>query len=53
MSEERGRLAHLPQDLTILFVALRVCGVIDWSWYLLYLPLLLSYGIANVIRVLR
>ena len=24
--------------LTILFIALKLCGVIDWSWFLIMLP---------------
>jgi hypothetical protein len=31
--------------LTILFIALKLLGVIDWSWWLVLLPELIAVGI--------
>jgi ABC-type nickel/cobalt efflux system permease component RcnA len=31
--------------LTIAFIILKLCGVIDWSWWLVFLPLIISIGL--------
>lgn len=31
--------------LTVLFVVLKLVGVISWSWWLVLSPLLISFGI--------
>ena len=31
--------------LTIAFVVLKLCGVISWSWWLVFLPLIISIGL--------
>ena len=28
--------------LTVLFIALKICGVIDWSWFLVILPFIVQ-----------
>ena len=33
------KLIDLDTALTVLFVALKLCGVIDWSWWWVTLPL--------------
>lgn len=35
--------------LTIAFIVLRLCGVIDWSWWLVLLPTLISIALPIVI----
>ena len=35
--------------LTIVFIALKLCGVIDWSWWLVLLPL---YGPLTLLLLL-
>lgn len=30
--------------LTIAFVVLKLCGVINWSWWFVFLPLIISIG---------
>lgn len=32
--------------LTVLFVALKLIGVIDWSWFTVFSPLLVGAGMA-------
>lgn len=32
--------------LTVLFVALKLIGVIDWSWFTVFSPLLVGVGMA-------
>lgn len=31
--------------LTIAFIVLKLCGVINWSWWLVFLPLIISIGL--------
>jgi Flp pilus assembly protein TadB len=38
--------------LTILFIALKLCGVISWSWVWVLSPLWISFGICLVILVI-
>lgn len=35
--------------LTVLFVALKLIGVIDWSWFTVFSPLLVGVGMAIMI----
>ena len=35
--------------LTIAFIVLRLCGVINWSWWLVLLPTLISIALPIVI----
>jgi hypothetical protein len=32
----------LPTILTVVFAVLKLCSVIAWSWWLVFLPLILS-----------
>lgn len=38
--------------LQILFIALKLCGVIDWSWWWVLAPLWISFGIVIIIIVI-
>jgi hypothetical protein len=40
------RGTSLPTLLTLLFVALKLCDVIDWSWWWVLSPILITVGIA-------
>ena len=35
--------------LTIIFVIAKLWDVIDWSWWLVFLPILISFGIVFLI----
>lgn len=35
--------------LTIIFVVLKLVGVITWSWWIVFLPLIISVGIYVII----
>ena len=35
-------MALLPLLLTVLFVGLKLAGIIDWHWFLVVLPAILS-----------
>ncbi len=37
--------------LTVLFIGLKLCGVIDWSWWWVLSPTLISFAIALVVLV--
>lgn len=38
--------------LTIAFIILKLCGVINWSWWLVLLPLIISIGLPIAIILL-
>lgn len=38
--------------LTIVFVVLKLCGAIDWSWWLVLLPLIILGGILALVGLL-
>lgn len=38
--------------LTVLFAILKLLGVISWSWWIVFLPLLLVYGLGAIILVI-
>ena len=39
------RGTSLPTLLTVLFIALKLCGVIDWSWWWVLSPIPITLGI--------
>ncbi len=43
------RGTSLPTLLTVLFIALKLCGVIDWSWWWVLSPIPITVGIALVV----
>jgi len=36
----------LPTLLTVLFIALKLCGIIDWSWWWVLSPIPITVGVA-------
>ena len=36
----------LPTLLTVLFIALKLCGIIDWSWWWVLSPIPITLGVA-------
>lgn len=42
----------LAAFLTALFAILKISGVISWSWWIVFLPLILLYGLGAVILVI-
>ena len=43
---------ELAAFLTALFAILKLLGVITWSWWLVFSPLILVYGLSAVILVI-
>jgi uncharacterized membrane protein len=41
----------LPGILTIIFVLLKAFGVIDWSWWIVFSPVLISFAVVAVVFV--
>ena len=39
------RGTSLPTLLTVLFIALKLCGIIDWSWWWVLSPIPIVLGI--------
>ena len=42
------RGTSLPTLLTVLFIALKLCGIIDWSWWWVLSPIPIVIGVALV-----
>jgi len=42
------RGTSFPTLLTVLFIALKLCGVIDWSWWWVLSPIPITLSIALV-----
>lgn len=38
--------------LTALFATLKILGVISWSWLIVFLPILLVYGLGALVLVI-
>lgn len=43
----------LLEVLTIIFVVLKLLGVITWSWWIVFLPLIVSAGLYVIILTLH
>jgi hypothetical protein len=43
------RGTSFPTLLTVLFIALKLCGVIDWSWWWVLSPIPITIGIALMV----
>ena len=39
------KFGGLSTLLTIVFVVLKLTGVITWSWWLVFLPMIISWGL--------
>ncbi|QXM18587.1 hypothetical protein Phab24_id142 [Acinetobacter phage Phab24] len=37
--------------LTIVFITLKLTGVITWSWWLVFLPMIISFGLWLIIML--
>lgn len=42
----------LAAFLTTLFAVLKLLGVISWSWWIVFLPLILVYGFGAVVLLI-
>jgi len=42
------RGTSLPTLLTVLFIALKLCGIIGWSWWWVLSPIPITMGVAVV-----
>ncbi|MCC4326088.1 hypothetical protein LMB33_05555 [Limosilactobacillus reuteri] len=42
----------LAAFLTVLFAILKILGVISWSWWIVFLPLIAVYGLGAIILVI-
>jgi len=43
------RGTSLPTLLTVLFIALKLCGIINWSWWWVLSPIPITVGVALVV----
>ena len=37
--------------LTVIFACLKLAGVIDWSWWIVFLPILVPVGFAAIVLI--
>lgn len=37
--------------LTVIFACLKLAGVIDWSWWIVFLPILVPVGLAAIVLI--
>lgn len=42
----------LAAFLTALFAILKILGVITWSWWIVFLPLILVYGLGAIVLLI-
>ena len=42
----------LPEILTVVFIILKLCNVIDWSWWLVLLPEIIAVGMCIIIFII-
>lgn len=43
---------ELAAFLTVLFAILKILGVISWSWWIVFLPLILVYGLGAIVLLI-
>ena len=48
---KEGFIISLPTVLTLLFVLLKLTGNIDWSWWLVFSPLIVTYAVGIVMAI--
>lgn len=46
--EKNSSVISLSNILTVVFVVLKLTGVINWSWWLVFLPSLIHIGLTLV-----
>lgn len=42
----------LLEVLTIIFIVLKLCGLISWSWWLVLMPLWIELGVIVVLLII-
>jgi len=50
--ENKGITISIPIFLTLVFIVLQICGVINWPWYFILAPILISVGLGIVVTIL-
>lgn len=42
----------LATFLTALFAVLKIMGIVSWSWWIVFLPLILVYGLGAIVLLI-
>ncbi len=50
--KNNGITISIPIFLTLVFVILQICGTINWPWYFILAPILISAGLGIIFTVL-
>lgn len=46
--KNNGITISIPIFLTLVFVILQICGAINWPWYFILAPILISAGLGII-----
>ena len=49
MIVEYRKTFGMPEIITILFIIGKIFGYLEWSWWLVFLPLIIVYGLGLLI----
>ena len=56
MSEEKTKVVYkgigFAHILTIIFVIAKIVGYINWSWWLVLLPSIISIGLSTLVSII-
>lgn len=56
MSEEKTKVVYkgigFAHILTIIFVIAKIVGYINWSWWLVLLPSIISIGLSTLVTII-
>lgn len=50
--ENKGITISIPIFLTSMFIGLQIFGIINWPWYFILAPILISAGLGIIITIL-
>ena len=51
--KKRGGGLDFTDALTLIFITLKLCGKIDWSWWWVLSPILIEIGIVFIAVLIR
>ncbi len=51
MEEKRNSGLGFSSILTLIFITLKLCGIINWCWFLVLLPIIIKIGLLIIIFI--
>ena len=56
MEQERkikiGEPMNVVDGLELLFIGLKLAGKIDWSWWIVFLPYIIQFGVMVILTII-